>query len=49
MTIRRYVRDGLLTPIKPGRDYLIPADQLDGLRRPKPGPKPRQQPAPDTG
>lgn len=38
MTIRRYIRDGLLRPIRPGRDYLIPVDQLDALVRPKPGP-----------
>jgi excisionase family DNA binding protein len=44
MTIRRYIRDGLLKPIKPGRDYLIDVDQLDALTRPKPGPK-RRPPA----
>lgn len=45
MTIRRYIEHGLLDPIKPGRDYLIPASQLDALQRPKPGPKPKP-PAP---
>jgi excisionase family DNA binding protein len=44
MTIRRYIEHGLLHPTKPGRDYLIPAEQLDGLKRPKPGPKPRHAP-----
>jgi excisionase family DNA binding protein len=51
MTIRRYIDHGLLQPIKPGRDYLIPAEQLDALKRPKPGPKPRRPspPSPDAG
>ena len=45
MTIRRYIKGGQIHPIKPGRDYLIPADQLDGFERPKRGPKPKQHPA----
>lgn len=48
MTIRRWIDNGVLHPIRPGREYLIDRDELerfrDPSRRPQPG-RPRK-PAP---
>jgi excisionase family DNA binding protein len=41
MTIRRYIRDDRLHPIKPGRDYLIERDELEQFKKPSPG-RPRK-------
>jgi excisionase family DNA binding protein len=45
MTIRRWIENGVLHPIRPGREYLIDRDELelfrDPAKRPQPG-RPRK-------
>lgn len=40
MTIRRWIKNGHLTAIKPGSDYLIWSDDLERFRDPRNRPQP---------